>query len=47
MEGTSVLGAEILSLRPPCPQSVSKGGVIWCFLLDVVRDHRSGGSREH
>jgi hypothetical protein len=35
------------SLRPASPWSVSKGGVICWFLLDMVRDPRPGGSREH
>jgi hypothetical protein len=48
MDGTtSALGTEILSLRPACPQSVSKGGVVCWFLLDIVRDHRPGESREY
>jgi hypothetical protein len=43
----SVPIAEHLSLRPPNPESVSKGGVIYWFLLDMVSDHRPGVSREH
>jgi hypothetical protein len=39
--------AEHLSLWRPSPYSVSKGGVICWFLLDMVRDPRPGGSREH
>jgi hypothetical protein len=38
---------EDLSLRPTSPWSISKGGVICWFLLDMVRNHRPRGSREH
>jgi hypothetical protein len=44
---TSAPIAEHLSLRPASPYHVSKGGVICWFLLDMVKDQRPAGRREH